>query len=173
MKSVYFLGERQIDIGERPEPKPDRREVVISMKASGLCGSDLHYYRSSEKKSDEDALVGGHEPCGIIAQAGSEVTNWHIGDRVMVYHYRGCGSCRMCKMGYMQMCQQQSTIYGATADGCHQDLFVTHADTCVTLPDELDFEEGAACSCGTGTAFFALRRLKLAAQDTWPLKVRC
>ena len=166
MKSVYFLGERQIDIREVPEPKPGRGDVVISMKASGLCGSDLHYYRSPEKKTKAEALVGGHEPCGIIAEVGDEVTEWQVGDRVMVYHYEGCGSCRMCRMGYMQMCQRQTAVYGATQDGCHQDLFLTPADTCVALPDELGFEDGAACSCGTGTAFYALRRLNLTAQDT-------
>jgi L-iditol 2-dehydrogenase len=166
MKSVYFLGNREIDVRDVADPKPQKNEVLIAMKASGLCGSDLHVYRAPKDSADRAPIVGGHEPCGVIAEVGSDVTRWKPGDRVMMFHYTGCGTCRMCRMGYTQMCQNHPAIYGANRDGCHQDLFIAPADTCVALPDKLSFEDGAACSCGAGTALFALKRLGIVAQDT-------
>ena len=168
MKGVVFLGERDIEIRELPDPEPGVGEVVIAMKASGLCGSDFRPYRMpKEERGDPAALkVGGHEPCGVIAQVGPGVTPVGVGDRVMMHHYTGCGTCKMCRIGYTQMCLHHHDVYGSTQNGGHADYLLVPADTCVALPDELSFEEGAACACGTGTAFLGLKRLMLTGTDT-------
>ena len=168
MKGIVFLGDRELEFREVPEPEPGAGEVVIGMKSSGLCGTDLRRYRAPRaQRGDPSKLaVGGHEPCGVIAEVGPDVTGVQVGDRVMVHHYWGCGRCKMCRVGYTQMCLEGHVGYGLSADGGHEDLLRVPAPTCVPMPDELSFEEGAACACGTGTAFYALKRLDLSGTET-------
>ena len=168
MRGVVFVGDRELELRELPEPEPGPGEVVIAMKASGLCGSDFGAYRASrEQRGDPNKLkVGGHEPCGVVHRVGKGVAEVKTGDRVMMHHYAGCGTCRMCRIGYTQMCLRHVEVYGATQNGGHQDLLLVPASTCVALPDSLTFEEGAACACGTGTAFHAVKRLGISDADT-------
>ena len=168
MRGVVFLGDRRLEIRELPDPTPGPGQVVLAMRASGLCGTDLHTFRRppGEAGPSVDAKVRGHEPCGVVAEVGPGVSNVRVGDRVMMYHYEGCGLCRMCLAGYTQMCREGALVYGTTQHGGHQDYLLAPADTCVPLRDELSFAEGAACACGTGTAFHGLKRLGLTAADT-------
>jgi len=89
-----------------------------------------------------------------------------IGQRVMDHHYSGCGVCGHCRVGWSQLCREGITVYGVTAHGGHAEYLKVPARTLVPLPEELSFSEGAAVSCGTGTAFGALRRMKLAGGQT-------
>jgi threonine dehydrogenase-like Zn-dependent dehydrogenase len=113
-------------------------------------------------------VIAGHEPCGVVAAVGSAVDGnvTRVGDRVMVHHYAGCGTCRHCQTGWTQMCAKGSTVYGITGHGAHAPYMQVPAYTLVALPDELGFATGAAISCGTGTAYQALRRMYLAGGDT-------
>ena len=165
MKGVIFLGDRELEIKELPEPEPGPGEVVIAMRASGLCGSDLRLYRPPREDA-ANARVAGHEPCGVVAEVGPGVSDVTVGDRVMMHHYTGCGRCSMCRTGYTQMCLVHHEVYGMTQDGGHEDLMLAPASTCVSLPDSLSFAEGAACACGTGTAFHAVKRLTVTGADT-------
>ena len=124
MRGVIFVGDRQIDMRELPKPAPGPGEVVLAMKASGLCGSDLRPYRMPRaQRGNPSALtVGGHEPCGVVAEVGPGVTTVQVGDRVMMHHYTGCGTCRMCRIGYTQMCLSHHEVYGFTQGGGHQDF---------------------------------------------------
>jgi len=168
MRGVVFLGDRTLEIRELLNPEPASGDVVIDMKASGLCGTDLHTFRRPRAEIGDlaDPKVRGHEPCGVIAKVGQGVTSVSVGDRVMMYHYSRCGRCRMCRAGYTQMCIEGALVYGTTENGGHEDYMLAPAWTCVTLREELSFEEGAALSCGTGTAFHGLKRLTLTATDT-------
>ena len=169
MRGVVFLGDRELEIRELPDPTPGDGEVVIAMKSSGLCGSDLRAYRApkAQRGAPEALKAGGHEPCGVIAEVGqARVTQVAVGDRVMMHHYIGCRTCRMCRIGYTQMCLVDHETYGSTQHGGHEDFMLAPADTCVPLPDQLSYEEGAACACGTGTAFHAIKRLDVSGIDT-------
>jgi threonine dehydrogenase-like Zn-dependent dehydrogenase len=108
--------------------------------------------------------VCGHEPCGVVAECGPGV-NVPLGQRVMIHHYRGCGACWLCQMGYTQMCSQ-TAIMGTDIHGGNAPYLLAPASTLVPLPDELSFEEGAAIACGTGTAYAALKRLDVSGRDT-------
>ena len=165
MKGVFFQGNRELEIRELPDPTPGPGEVVIAMKASGLCGSDLRQYRPL-KENRASLRVAGHEPCGVIAEVGPGVADVKVGDRVMMHHYAGCGRCSMCRIGYTQMCLVHHEIYGVTRDGGHEDFMLAPASTCVALPESLSFADGAACACGTGTAFHAVKRLGISGVDT-------
>jgi len=173
MRAVTFLGDRKLEMMEFPDPSPGPGEVVLAIKASGMCGSDLKFYRASGGASAlglgkvSGPIIGGHEPCGVVAAIGEGVSERvaRVGDRVMVHHYTGCGTCPHCLTGWAQMCVEGSIIYGATGHGAHAPYMKVPAHTLVPLPDKLSFETGAAISCGTGTAWGALRRLNLSGRD--------
>jgi threonine dehydrogenase-like Zn-dependent dehydrogenase len=84
----------------------------------------------------------------------------------MNHHYKGCGQCRHCRLGWSQLCRQGITVYGMTGHGGHARYMKSPAFTCVPLPEELSFEEGASVSCGTGTAYGALKRIDVSGRDT-------
>jgi threonine dehydrogenase-like Zn-dependent dehydrogenase len=83
----------------------------------------------------------------------------------MIHHYRGCGRCWLCQMGYTQMCKR-AEVMGTDIHGGNAAYLLAPASTLVELPDELSFEEGAAIACGTGTAYAALKRLDVSGRDT-------
>jgi threonine dehydrogenase-like Zn-dependent dehydrogenase len=174
MRGVVFLGDRRLELREFPDPTPGPGEVVLAIKASGMCGSDLHAYRAKEGpaaiglRGGGEPVIAGHEPCGVVAAVGPGVSEAQarVGQRVMNHHYTGCGVCRHCRTGWSQMCREGAVVYGVTGHGAHAPWMKVPASTLVPLPDELSFEAGAAISCGTGTAFGALRRLGLSGYDT-------
>ena len=174
MKAVVFLGDRKIDFMEFPDPTPGPGEAVIEIKASGMCGSDLKMYRAKGGAAalglvgDGSPLVAGHEPCGVVAAVGEGVPEAlaKAGDRVMDHHYSGCGVCKHCRDGWSQLCLDGATVYGATGHGAHAKYMKVPAHTLVKLPDALSYKTGAAISCGTGTAYGALKRLDLAGDET-------
>lgn len=178
MKGVVFTGDRQLEIRNFDDPTPGPGEVVLEMKASGMCGSDLHAYRASVEGGgiaaalglgkDPGPVIAGHEPCGIVAAVGEGVTpaQAKIGSRVMNHHYAGCGSCDHCRVGWSQLCGDGFVVYGVTGHGGHAEYIKVPARTLVDLPESLSFEAGAAISCGTGTAWGALNRLDVSGRDT-------
>jgi len=173
MKGVVFQGNRKLQLEEFPDPSPGPGEVVLQIKASGMCGSDLHIYRATGSMSAlgfgaSSPVIGGHEPCGVVAEIGTSVSprDAQIGARAMVHHYWGCGVCPHCRTGWSQMCDEGSVVYGITGHGGHAPYIKVPAKTLVPLPESLSFETGAAISCGTGTAYGALRRLHLSGRDT-------
>lgn len=183
MRGVVFKGDRKIEIMNFQDPTPGPGEAVIEMKASGMCGSDLHFYRhnpadvirslgfkdlASRGIDETAAIIGGHEPCGVIAAVGAGVDPkmFKVGDRVMIFHYEGCKHCDHCRTGWTQMCDHGAMIHGVIAHGGHADFMKVPVSCLVHLPDELSFASGAAVSCGTGTAYGALLRLDISARDT-------
>ncbi|HUA52935.1 MAG TPA: zinc-binding dehydrogenase [Candidatus Sulfotelmatobacter sp.] len=174
MRGVVFVGDRKIEMMEFPDPTPGPGEVVLAIKASGMCGSDLKFYRAKDGPAAlglgklAGPVIAGHEPCGVVAAVGPEVPDKQarVGDRVMVHHYIGCGTCEHCRVGWSQLCAGGITVYGATGHGAHAPYMKVPASTLVPLPDSLSFETGAAISCGTGTAYGALRRINLSGRDT-------
>ena len=171
MKGIVFLGDRTLELQNFDDPTPGPGEVVLEIKASGMCGSDLHFYRAKDGPATfglvtDGPKIGGHEPCGIVAAVGAGVDTLAVGDRVMNHHYSGCGSCVDCRAGWQQLCSDGFVVYGATANGAHAPYMAAKADTMVALPEPLSFAAGAAISCGTGTAFSALSRMNVSGRDT-------
>ena len=178
MKGVVFLGDRTLELMEFPDPTPGPDEVVIEIKASGMCGSDLHFYRASSSGGggaqslglggDGSPVIAGHEPCGVVAARGAAVPEAlaPIGARVMCHHYSGCGVCASCRSGWSQLCGEGFVVYGVTGHGAHAAYMCVPASTLVPLPEALSFSEGAAISCGTSTAFGAIKRMHLTGAET-------
>jgi threonine dehydrogenase-like Zn-dependent dehydrogenase len=175
MKGVVFQGDRKLEILDFPDPTPGPGEVVLEIKASGMCGSDLKFYRAVGGAASlglgkvDGPLIAGHEPCGVVAAVGPGVSEKQakVGMRVMQHHYRGCGVCEHCNTGWMQLCVEGvAEVYGVTGHGAHAKYMKCPARTLVPLPDELSFAAGASISCGTGTAWGALQRLGLQGHHT-------
>lgn len=178
MRAVVFLGDRELELRDFADPTPGPGEVVLEIKASGMCGSDLKFYRAPRSGGGGAAALGlgggggpviaGHEPCGVVAAVGEGVSEAQasVGRRVMCHHYSGCGVCNHCRVGWSQLCRNGFVVYGVTGHGGHAPYMKVPAHTLVPLPEALSFETGAAISCGTGTAFGALRRLGLSGHDT-------
>ena len=176
MKGVVFLGDRKLELREFPDPTPGPRDVILEIKASGMCGSDLHNYRAAAEPTGavtggikrEAGMIAGHEPCGVVAAVGAGVTDKEarVGQRVMDHHYDGCGTCKHCRAGWTQMCLAGTVVFGSGGHGGHAKYMKVPVSTLVPLPDSLSFVTGAAISCGTGTAWGALKRIGLQGGET-------
>src|SRR5262249_15027222 len=109
MKGVVFLGDRKLELREFADPTPGPRDVVLEIKASGMCGSDLHNYRAPAQPAGavtggiqrKAGVIAGHEPCGIVAAVGAGVTGQEAGGwpRGVGLHYQGVGVCEDCRAG--------------------------------------------------------------------------
>src|SRR3546814_9812807 len=127
MKGVVFAGDRRVELYEFPDPTPGPGEVVIEIKASGMCGSDLKFYRAAEGEAakalglgDTGAVIAGHEPCGAVVAVGAGISEREarVGQRVMVHHYRGCGVCPHCAPGWIQLSHEGlDVVTGETGHG--------------------------------------------------------
>ena len=167
MKALRIVGERQVVVRERPDPTPGPGEVVVRMKAAGICGSDLHPYRHPPPHVLEGDVVPGHEPCGEIVALGPGVGDWTVGDRVVGDFRRTCGECLNCRTGHRNVCLRRRSSYGHAADapGSDAEYMAVEADSLMALPDDLSFVDGAIMACQAGTAYWPLARLGVSGRD--------
>jgi len=170
MKGVVLPGNRQLEFREFPVPEPGVGQVLVRMKASSLCGSDLRaIYRPTDQGSGPEAyrgVIAGHEPCGIIERTGPGVTHFRAGDRVVLYHIAGCGLCPECQGGWQISCtSDRRAAYGWQRDGGHAEFLLAEERTLVALPNELSYLDGAMVACGLGTAYAACLRAAVSGRD--------
>ena len=168
MRGVAFHGKSVAEVTDFPDVEPGPEQVLIKLRSSGLCGSDFSRYRAAWPNEYEGQLIRpGHEPCGEIVALGPNVKGLKVGDRIIQHHYEGCRQCEYCLTGWQQLCQipEKQIYYGGSMHGGHGDYMVAHESTCVTLPDEVDYEVGAYLACGASTAFQALKKLEVSGRD--------
>ena len=169
MRGVLLPGDRRVEIKEFPVPEPGHGQVLLKMKASSICGSDIRaIYREHLGHGPEayQNVIAGHEPCGQIVKLGPGCKRFREGDRVVVYHISGCGVCWDCRQGYMISCTSPlRAAYGWQRDGGHADYLLAEENTCIPLPDTLSYVDGALVACGFGTVYEALSRVRVAGQD--------
>ncbi len=153
MKGVVFLGDRKLELREFPDPTPGARDVILEIKASGMCGSDLHNYRALAAQPSgavtggikrQAGVIAGHEPCGVVAALGAGVTEKEarVGQRVMDHHYDGCGACKHCRAGWTQMCLEGTVVYGSGGHGGHARYMKVPVSTLVPLPGRALLRDG-------------------------------
>ncbi|MFN2606663.1 MAG: zinc-binding dehydrogenase [Acidimicrobiales bacterium] len=169
MAGVYLPGDRRVDLREVPVPVPGHGQVLVRMRASTICGSDLRAIYREHLGTGPEAYAGvvaGHEPAGDIVEVGPGCRRFRPGDRVALYHIAGCGLCADCRSGYMIGCTSSlRAAYGWQRDGGHADFCLAEERTCVALPDELSYLDGACVACGFGTAYEALCRAGVSGRD--------
>jgi threonine dehydrogenase-like Zn-dependent dehydrogenase len=169
MRAAFLPGGSQVDLREVEDPRPGHGQVVVAMRASTICGSDLRaIYREHLGEGPEayQGVAGGHEPAGRVIETGEGVHRIKSGDRVVVYHISGCGQCDDCRKGYQISCtSDRRAAYGWQRDGGHADYLLAEERDLLILPDELTFVDGACVACGFGTAYEALCRLDVSGRD--------
>ena len=171
MTGVVLPGNRQLVLRTYSVPEPSYGQVLVRMKASSLCGSDLRaIYRPQQQGTGPEAyrgVIAGHEPCGSIERVGPGVRRFKEGQRVIIYHIAGCGLCHDCHGGWMISCSSpERAAYGWQRDGGHAEFLLAEERTLVALPDELTYVDGAMVACGVGTAYAACLRANVSGRDS-------
>lgn len=152
-----------IKIVEEAIPVPKKGEVLIKMKASALCRSDLHRYHGVaifDENPEEANITPGHEPCGIVEKLGEGVTLVKEGDRVAIYLGLTCGTCPDCLSGDLMLCKDFGCI-GFAANGAHADYMTIPEQNCLLLPEEMDYITGALATDVGGTLYTACKKVGL------------
>ena len=169
MKGVVLPGNSTVEFREQAIPTPGYGQVLVQMKASSICGSDIRaIYREHLGVGDEAYrnVIAGHEPAGQIVETGPGCKRFKAGDRVVLYHISGCGVCEDCNAGYMISCHStRRAAYGWQRDGGHAQYLLAEENTCIALPDNLTYVDGALVACGFGTAWEALTRIGVNGRD--------
>jgi threonine dehydrogenase-like Zn-dependent dehydrogenase len=171
VRGAYLPGGSVVDLRtDVPDPTPGHGQVVVAMRASSICGSDLRaIYREHLGTGPEayQGVIGGHEPSGEVVEVGPGCDRIRVGDRVTLYHISGCLQCDECRRGYLIGCESPTrrAAYGWQRDGGHADYLLADEATCIVLPDSLSFLDGACVACGFGTAFEALCRTGVSGRD--------
>jgi len=164
MRAAYLPGNDQVEIRTLPVPRPAHGEVLLRVKASTICGSDIRcIYHEHLGKGPEgyQGVIAGHEPSGQIVEVGPGCRRFAVGDRVIVYHISGCGVCNDCRRGYMISCTSQKyrRAYGWQRDGGMADYMIAEEKDLIALPDELSYADGAQVACGFGTVYEAIEKV--------------
>jgi threonine dehydrogenase-like Zn-dependent dehydrogenase len=169
MKAAYLPGNSTVELREVEIPTPGHSQVLIKMKSSTICGSDIRaIYREHLGKGPEgyQNKIAGHEPAGQIVKCGSGMRRFKEGDRVAVYHISGCGLCNDCRRGYMISCTSPlRAAYGWQRDGGMAPYLLAEERDCIHLPDELTYTDGAQVACGFGTVYEALQKTGVCGND--------
>jgi 2-desacetyl-2-hydroxyethyl bacteriochlorophyllide A dehydrogenase len=139
-----------------PIPEISPRDVLIDVKASGLCGSDIHFIDGSSILPAFPTTLG-HETAGLICEVGSEVKDYKIGDRVCANFAEPCGRCYQCQTGRPSICPNKR-LMGITTDGAYAEYVRTAESTLIRLPDNVPFDQGAAATDAVATPFHMIKR---------------
>lgn len=160
-------GGSRVELIDVDVAEPGSGEVLIGLRAAGLCGSDLHmqYLPAAAHRHDvfyglqtDPSIVPGHEAAGVVEAVGRGVGHLNVGDRVTVHHMAGCGHCRECRAGWDINCGAKWGVYGLNRGGAMQDRMIARARDCVLVPDNITMAEACYYSCGAGTGYLALKR---------------
>lgn len=163
MKAVLVRSLDDISIVEMEVPRPGPGEIVVAMKAVGICGSDTTPWYVATK----GPVVLGHEPAGVVAEVGTGVTAFAVGDRVVVHHHAACGVCRLCQAGEDAMCAEwkRTRLHpGGLAERVRVEAAAVATDT-LRFRDSLSFEDGALVE-PVACAVKAVRRARVAPGDS-------
>ena len=165
MKAIRFVGVNQpLQMQEIPIPEIGARDVLVKVKAAGVCHSDAHY-RAGISPVRPVPLTLGHEVAGVVERAGADVTHLKPGDRVCLHYNLSCGDCYHCTTGNDQFCEKVLMI-GHYTNGGYAEFIAVPAQNAIPLPDEIPFEQGATLMCASATAFHALRKSRLKGGET-------
>lgn len=137
---------RRISVEDVARPQAGAGEVLVHVKACGLCGSDVHGFLDEGSKGRVEGLIMGHEPAGVVAACGEGTGRFQPGDRVVIDPQFSCGVCYACKHAWYNICEEGGII-GSALRGFHNGAMAEYVAVkerhLHRLPDEMSFEEGA------------------------------
>lgn len=148
-KAAVLYGGKDLRLLQVPTPDLQPHEARIAPRATGICGTDQHYYQNGRNGiyKIEEPLILGHEAAGKVVAVGSNVTNIKVGDRVAVEPQLACWQCQLCRTGRYNLCPHMRFNGSASAkppaQGSLQEVWSHPANLCYKLPDSVSFAEGA------------------------------
>ena len=165
MRAVQLVKIKEpLALAEVDEPVVGAGDVLVRVKAAGICHSDVHY-RAGVSSVKPLPVTLGHEIAGIVERVGAYVLNVRVGDRVCLHYLVTCGSCYYCSAGNEQFCPSGQML-GKHRDGGFAEYIAVPARNAVLLPDTIPFEQGAIMMCSSATSLHALRKGRFRAGET-------
>ncbi len=168
MKALLLTAPSKLELVDFPDPQPAPDEVLIRVRACGICGSDVHGWDGSSGRR-RTPLIMGHEAAGEVVRTGPEVTQWAPGDRVTFDSTISCGTCRYCRAGQVNLCENRRVVGVSPAEykqhGAFAEFVTLPARILYALPDTLPFEQAAMVE-PVSIAVHAVQRTKIAAGST-------
>ncbi|MGD8404082.1 MAG: zinc-binding dehydrogenase [Anaerolineales bacterium] len=165
MKAVRLVKVGQpLEMHEVPIPEVGLQDVLVKVKAAGICHSDAHY-RAGVSPVRPLPLTLGHEVAGVVEKVGETVADVQPGDRVCLHYMVTCGSCEYCNMGSEQFCTSGSMI-GKYQPGGYAEYICLPSRSVFKLPKEIPFEQAAIMMCSSATSLHALRKARLKVGET-------
>jgi len=165
MKAVRLVEiGKPLELHDVPDPQAGETDVLVRIKAAGICHSDVHYRAGTSPVGGLPQTLG-HEIAGIVEVVGSKVREVAVGDRVCLHYLVTCGACHYCRTGHEQFCFEGKML-GKHVDGGYAELIAVPARNAVPLPEDVSFEAGAVLMCSSATSFHALRKARLEPGET-------
>lgn len=165
MKAVRITGVGEaLELQEIGKPAPRAGDVLVAVKAAGICHSDAHY-RAGVGSTGELPLTPGHEVAGVIEAVGDGVSPERVGQRVCLHYLATCGVCDFCRDGIGQFCAEARMI-GKDIDGGYAEFIAVPDENAIPLPEAIPFEHGAVMMCSYATSLHALRKARFSAGES-------
>lgn len=142
MKAAVWTDINKVEIKTVDTPAPAPGEVLIKVKAAGVCATDVHIVTGNFAHATAPHILG-HEIAGQVAELGTGVTGWSVGDRVIINTIISCGKCEYCKSGRNEMCPEGKEIGYNPYNGGYAEYLTAPASCLVKLPDNISYKEGA------------------------------
>lgn len=153
-----------LEMREIASPQAGPRDLLIRIKAAGICHSDAHY-RAGVSPVESLPLTLGHEVAGVVERTGANLDGFRVGDRVCLHYLVTCGQCASCQAGTEQFCSTGQMI-GKHRDGGYAEFITVPGRSLFHLPDEIPFEQGAILMCSSATSLHALNKARLRSGET-------
>jgi L-iditol 2-dehydrogenase len=167
MKALLLSAPSQLAFTDFPEPVPADDEVLVRVRACGICGSDIHGWDGSTGRR-RPPLIMGHEASGEIAAVGSRVERWRVGDRVTFDSTISCGQCAYCRAGQVNLCDNRRVVGVAPVEyrqhGAFAEYVALPARILYALPGQLSYEQAAMIE-PVSIAIHAVQRVKISPAD--------
>ncbi|CAJ0582587.1 unnamed protein product, partial [Mesorhabditis spiculigera] len=143
--SAVLHAKDDLRMEQKPIPSPGPKQLLVKIHTVGICGSDVHYWTHGAIGPFvvKAPMVVGHETSGIVAEVGSDVQGFSVGDRIALEPGSPCRGCEHCKIGQYNLCPEMRFFATPPIDGTLTRYAVHDADFCFKLPDHVTFEEGA------------------------------
>jgi D-arabinose 1-dehydrogenase-like Zn-dependent alcohol dehydrogenase len=163
MKGVYLPGDQTAGIKDWDIPEVGKWDVLVEIKASALCRSDMSIYYGNALMGGGN-VIPGHEPAGLVVETGKNVTAVAKGDRIALHCFIGCGQCEYCRRGEPFLCDALELL-GFQKHGGDAEYLVAPESTCLKIPNEMSFRTAAISTDAIGNLYNSMKELNLMGSD--------